>query len=455
MTDDFERDPVAEALRRSLAAHAADAPPADLLAERIIHTAERGPAAGNGRSPRGWRTWALPVIAAGAVGAVVAAVIGIENFHTSASNLPGSGLSSVPQTALPTPVSSTPPPSAGGTTTAAPPPPTGDLTNVRIADLTFVGDDDGWALGSADCLGGPGRCTAMWRTTDGTHWQSMAGVQFNVPGVENCADPCVTNIRFANDNIGYAYGPSAFYVTSDGGKTWDKQPGGAIALETLDNNVIRVTADPPSGCPGPCNVQVQTADVGSTRWTAATLGRTQGFGVQLARGGHDAYLLDLGHPAGGGIGTSVLYRSTDDGRNWEPMGEPCPQTADEIDSVAVAAGGDQRVTVLCMSRSGSPRYVATSVDAGQHFAAQSGVIPRSAWGGLIAGDPQTVLVVAGTGLTRSTDGGATWQQVADVTGEIGWVGFESPTVGRAVSADGTTIWTTRDGGGSWRPAVLG
>jgi photosystem II stability/assembly factor-like uncharacterized protein len=53
------------------------------------------------------------------------------------------------------------------------------------------------------------------------------------------------------------------------------------------------------------------------------------------------------------------------------------------------------------------------------------------------------------------DGGDTWQKVQDVTGDIGWVGFESQQVGRAVSKDGTTIWTTRDGGATWHPASIG
>jgi photosystem II stability/assembly factor-like uncharacterized protein len=58
-------------------------------------------------------------------------------------------------------------------------------------------------------------------------------------------------------------------------------------------------------------------------------------------------------------------------------------------------------------------------------------------------------------MARSTDGGLTWQKVTDVTGRISWVGFESQQVGRALSADGTTIWTTRDGGATWRPAAIG
>jgi photosystem II stability/assembly factor-like uncharacterized protein len=74
---------------------------------------------------------------------------------------------------------------------------------------------------------------------------------------------------------------------------------------------------------------------------------------------------------------------------------------------------------------------------------------------MLTGDATTVLVAAGNGLARSTDGGATWHSVLSVAEHIGFVGFESTLVGRAVSADGKTIWTTRDGGGTWAPTTFG
>jgi photosystem II stability/assembly factor-like uncharacterized protein len=58
-------------------------------------------------------------------------------------------------------------------------------------------------------------------------------------------------------------------------------------------------------------------------------------------------------------------------------------------------------------------------------------------------------------MRRSTDGGRTWHRIADVTGAISWVGFESQTDGRALSADGNVIWTTHDGGVTWTPYRFG
>lgn len=455
-------DRVTEALRDSLARHAAEAPRGDMLAERIIADAEREAVPRHGF--RSWPTWTLPLIAAGAVAAVVAAVVGIENFRPSASApvQPGTEGPSFVQT-TPAPVSATTPEPSTQTTvgtsrTASVPPPSG-LANVQVTDLTFYGDDTGWALGSADCVNGPGRCTAVLHTTDGQHWAGMPGADFNVPDSQGqCADPCVLHIRFANLDIGYAFGDSAFFMTHDGGQSWQRQPGGAVALETLDDNVIRVTGSG-SGCPGPCITGVETAAVGSTDWTASDFpaGAAEFTGgVHLARGnGGDAYVLVTRNPAGGAQDeTSTLYRSTDKGQTWQNVGEPCPQTGQEVDSFAIAGGDQGRVSVLCERRMAPPNYrVATSTDAGLHFATQPGEIPGNP--GVLAGDPATVLVVAGFGgMARSTDGGATWQHVTDVTGDIGWVGFESTTVGRAVSADGSTIWTTRDGGLTWHAASI-
>jgi photosystem II stability/assembly factor-like uncharacterized protein len=340
-----------------------------------------------------------------------------------------------------------------------PPVDTSTLHGVTVLDLTFVSENEGWALASADCTSGAGRCSALFHVNGGK-WGSLPNsTPFNVTGVTGgCGYPCVTNIRFANPQVGYAFGPEAFLMTLDGGHHWARQDGGAIALESLDGNVIRVTASSASGCPGPCNVAVETSSIGSTKWTRADLPSVSGTGISFSRGQpSNAYLLVTRSPAGGAAdATSTLYRSTDDGASWQALGEPCPQTGDEVDSFAVSGSGTNRVSALCVSRQALQRIVvATSTDGGAHFVAQPGRIqPKSS--GVLTGDPATVLVIAGeTGLLRSGDGGRTWQHVAGVTGSIGFVGFESSTVGRAVSTDGTTIWTTRDAGETWQPVTFG
>lgn len=456
MTDRFDRDPVADALRASLAAHAQEAPKGDLLAERIISAADRQPGRAEQPGRRTWRTWALPLVAAGAVAAVVGAVAGIENWYPHASRTP---VANSPSPHLPTPTpaphSRTPSPSTLASRSTAPVN-TAALHGVRILDLTFAGQDDGWALASADCIRTAGRCTALLRTTDGTTWKSMPGSEFNVPGVSaGCATRCVQHIRFANDSVGYAYGPHALLMTTDGGFTWEPQPGGALFLESLQGNVIRVTASSDSGCPGPCGVRVETSAIGSTTWAPAALGPVSGARIAFARGGPNAYLLVMRNPAGGASdATSTLYRSADRGVTWTSSGEPCPQAGGEVDSFAVAGGGGNEVSVLCTVRMAPHRsFVATSSDGGAYFAAQPGTVP-AATAEQLTGDPTTVLVAAGDGLARSADGGRHWTTVPEVTGHITFVGFENRSVGRAVT-DGNAIWTTRDAGESWTQAAFG
>jgi photosystem II stability/assembly factor-like uncharacterized protein len=444
-----------DALRASLTEHARHAPAADALAERIIAAVDTQPPARDlHRVPlRGWRTWALPLVAAASVAAVVGGALAIEHFSTQADKSPAAGSPTILQSAAPTGLPSAPT-SAPSTTPSTPISlDTSTLHGVDILDLTFAGVDDGWALASANCVTGSGRCTALLRTTDGKTWKSMPGAAFRVAGVQNCADPCVTSIRFADDKTGYAFGPTALFMTTDGGRNWTRQPGGAQFLETLDSNVVRVVADSPSGCPGPCNVRVQTAAIGSTSWTTAQLrpGGVSASSLAFSRGGSDAYVLAEANPAGGASNeTSTLYRSTDDGRTWKAAGEPCPQLQSaEVDSTAIAAAPGGRAAVLCRTRQAPQRYfVATSTDHGATFAGQPGTTPP-ATAEQLTGDPTTVLVTAGSGLSRSPDGGNTWQRVPGVTGQITFVGFESDQVGRAVGDSGRAIWTTRDGGVTW------
>jgi photosystem II stability/assembly factor-like uncharacterized protein len=438
----MHRPDIEQALRASLQRHAQQAPTGELLAERIVTRA----GSATGSRYRGLRTWGLPALASAAVAAVavvIAVAVSGSGTHQAA---PPAGVSRSVDVSPPAPGTSAPPVTHPVLTN-----PVG-LTGFRAVDLTFVSETDGWALGTADCLSGVGRCSALVHTTDGRTW-TAAGQQFTTPwnvGTD-CTNACVRNIRFANARTGYVFGPSYLLMTTDGGRTWTQQSGGALFLETLNDNVIRVTGSG-SGCPGPCDVRVETSAIGSAKWIPSALGPLSGVAFTLSRGGHDAYLLAMRNPAGGAPATSTLYRSTDDGRTWRAGGEPCPQSPGvEVDSYAVAGAPDGRVAVLCRTRFAEERtFLATSTDHGAHFTARSGTIPSGAFP-LLTGDPDGAVLSAGDTLARSTDGGRSWQAVPGVRDAVAFVGFESPSYGRAISRDGRTIWTTTDAGLSWTP----
>ncbi len=473
MSDNID---VETALRASLAARARHTPAADLLAERIIAGASAGIGAGVGLVPlrerpraRQWRTWTLPLVAAGAVAAVAAALVGINQFGHTAGHKPAVPLSAGPATPTPTlrptsaATSPSPPGPSGSPAAGSPTRPVPELgpvpVNFTVFDLTFASADEGWSLGSGRCLSGSGLCTSLIRTTDGGQtWHGVRPPPANVTGVHGCADPCVWHVRFATDQIGYAFGPAAFFLTTDGGRNWRRGPGGADALETLDGNAIRVAAR--NGCSPPgCVYGVQTAQIGSGTWhdvglSAATSGTS--VGVALARTGRRAFLEVFGHTAGGGPDArSALYTSGDDGANWTSRGEPCPQRGVETDSTAIAAANDGSVTVLCRPRGGQrPQFTSTSTDGARSFRPGNPTLGVGTVAALGAAS-STVLLVASDDTYRSADGGVTFRRLGanggSSPGPANWIGFESPTVGRAVSDAGQAIWTTRDAGLTWTP----
>ena len=71
---------------------------------------------------------------------------------------------------------------------------------------------------------------------------------------------------------------------------------------------------------------------------------------------------------------------------------------------------------------------------------------------VLAGDPTKVLAVAGRGVSISTDSGGSWRSSADLSGTFGFVGFQSTTRARAVSTNGSEVWTTKNAGQGWHRA---
>ncbi|MDT4938162.1 MAG: Sortilin, neurotensin receptor 3 [Pseudonocardiales bacterium] len=441
MTDhDFE-----ERLRATLSAQATHAPDHHPVVQQVLHDVEVRRA----RPVPRWRAWTVPLVAAGAVAAVAAAVVGVENFHPSAHHAPPATQVTPPPTISTAPAPTSPAPRSTATHPVVPN--TLGLTNFTVSDLTWVGPDSGWALGTADCLRSTGTCVAMARTTDGKTWHSVPNPPVNIGNVNGCAAPCATEVRFANDQIGYVFGLSTFFMTTDGGASWHRQPGGASALETLDGNVIRVSTSCSPGCP----YLVQTAPIGTTSWATRALPGSQpnmATGAVLVRVAGSSYLDVFGHVSGGASNaTSVFFISNDGGATWVDKGEPCPQTGggtagNEVDSTRIAAGGSS-LAMICTPRGSTTSFAIVSSDGGMAYRRGAGLL---AGAGQLAVSGPTLLAGTTTGLYRSTDSGDTWHQV-DVPG-LGsprWLGFETPAEGRVVSADGSTIWTTRDAGAHW------
>ena len=441
-------------LRASLSENARHAPPGAPLADRILTELDAAPVL---RPRGGWRTWTFPLLAAAAIAAVAFALVGVGAArHTAAPPIhPGTQAVShpAPTVHLSPSAPSTPSPTA---TTSTPLP----VTGFHAFDLTFVGTRDGWALGSEPCIDNPAhRCTAILRTTDGKTWRGIGGESFNVSDVKGCAYSCVQHIRFANQNIGYAYGPNALFMTTDGGAQWVRQKGmGADALETLSGNVIVARATNSCyGCP-----QFERATIGTSAWTPFTLAHFPAGAVQidLARAGHSVILAPITYdPAKGGSNDSVIYRSSNDGASWSTTDAACPYTGvghyRAISAATIATDGT--MDIACASTTGADLTghgaTATSNNGGLTFQSppNGGNLQPAA---LIAAPDNGVqlVVVQGTAY-RSTDSGNSWTPVPRLH-DVTFIGFEDGHDGRAVADGGSTIWTTTDGGATWTGAAF-
>ena len=454
VTDPFERE-----LRRTLAAHADDAPDPHALTDRLLAAGASvdGPATVGPVHSRGWRTWGTPLVAAACVVAIAGIVLAIVRpghvgHGPDAADTRSASVPSTVTSAPAAPTSASPTALSTGTATAQTP----DgvlvpLRNVRVADLTFTSVDSGWALASADCLAGSGRCTAVLRTTNGTTWTSFPNsTQFDVPGVSaGCpAVTCVQHIRFANSRIGYAFGPDAFYLSSDGGRTWQKQSGGADALETLNDNVIRLSTRTQV-------ISVSTSDIGSSSWTERTLpGGGSGMdSATLVRTREAAYVVGLGDLAM--HSPAVLWTSADDGATWSNRATPCPAGDGVTSSTGVAAASDNLVALICTPWDGGRPTLVIGNPSGSTSADHPlpGTAQASAF--VVAVSGSTFLAGAGE-LYRTTDRGASWHPCpsVDVSAGVTFAGFESPQVGRLVTDNGQIVWTTHDAGAHWTKASL-
>lgn len=454
-------------LRRELRRWAEEAPPPHAVSVRTLDAADAMPA------ERARPAWLLSAIAACVVFLVVGATVGGIALvrHLTEPAQPTAPTQTAPTQTAPTasptgsvpsvhPTSPNPPSSARPAPPGAAVPVGGPVpAGFTVHDLTFVSDNEGWALGTAPCSSRP--CTSLVRTNDGGRsWVGIRPPVVGLTGVDDCLAACVSNVRFAIPAIGYLFGPQVLYLTTDGGATWQRQSGGAAALEIGDGNVLRV-----QGCFPGCPLTVQISTIGGTAWrTVLALSSAQvgtDTGVQLSRTGGHVFLQVYGHVTGGASQAySVLYVSADGGQNWADRGEPCPQgSTGEVDATALASASDGSVSVLCTQRAGSVSFVAVSTDGGRTF--KSGKVLDHLQNQVGSASMSTVFVVGAVGgresLVRSVDGGHIWTVVAQsgpVSGaslpRSGFLGFESATTGRWVSlSDPGVVWTTRDGGASW------
>lgn len=259
-----------------------------------------------------------------------------------------------------------------------------------------------------------------------------------VPGSGHGNSLCV---NYINSNVIYGSpNTSVLWISRDRGDTWVQlgSVGGsggiaAIAVNPLDTNQILVAQ---RGSP---NRVMKTTNHGQT-WTQTWAGGSfNSYGVPLE---HKPYFPNIVYV----MGSSQFYSSTDFGSTWTPVGtasfnawcdaEISPQDPQTILLGTVGSG-------IWKSTNGGASWTLKHSNSG-------GEIPMIAW------SPSHTNIVYATrwgglnGVVKSTDYGETWTQLPQVTGSMWSLAISPVDPDYVVSCNyGTSMYISRNGGQNW------
>jgi photosystem II stability/assembly factor-like uncharacterized protein len=338
------------------------------------------------------------------------------------------------------------------------------LPGFQVLSMTFVSDQDGFALGTAGC--GTSRCDALLDSTNGgATWSELAPpakIPAGADGACPAGQPCVQQVRFATPQVGYAYDPSLL-MTTNGGESWHQLPATDVSsLEAADGTVVRV-ASGSTGCSG-ASAQVQIAATGGTTWRPLPApALAQICPPVLYRQGPRLVLADYGNPAGGVRATAQIARSVNQGTTWASGPDSCGGSDGYASSVALAP--PDVLVLLCqhqmVSPSGTygPAWVRVSVNGGASFGPDEQVVsgPAAPPAGVLhyqlaaSSSGRLLVIESGQQSSRALltqNGGQSWSPTLSLgAGSALLVGYEDPLTARI--AMGSQVWTTRDGGQTW------
>jgi photosystem II stability/assembly factor-like uncharacterized protein len=336
----------------------------------------------------------------------------------------------------------------------------------RAQAISFATPQLGWILGVQTC--GNAKCTNVLHTTNGGDTWTRVG-RIHAPLSYDKVDG-VTEVRFADDLHGWAFGPS-LWSTSDGGATWTKEaiPGGGNLVPELaaGSDAVYALVSPCklNQAPGSCDpATLWTTTVGAEAWTKTDARLRAGLvtnAARLAVRGPVAYLV---------VPTEVapdVIRVTTNGVHWAARPDPCSKAEDE-ELVEVTPISDSGVAFLCVGDPGfghSTKRVFRSLDTGR-TSSTFGAIPREGIVSQMTATPNGRLVMTswgapGSWIYRSNGGGPWTTPLALEDQGTGWNDVVMTTKLRGFVVHGPAalfpgnrpgqLGETRDGGVTWTP----
>lgn len=327
----------------------------------------------------------------------------------------------------------------------------GPLEQFSPYSVSFPDPSHGWSFGNR-CNSAGSCIPALKHTVDGGRtWRDSPAphLHYRVEGDRALRDGAIGHVLFTDPQHGYLFDP-ALYVTTDGGRTWQRvhEPNGIRELQYDGRRVWGLPV-----CSGQCpDNNTVLVGVPGQPFTAMHPPMPQPYVRGLsARAG--VALLTLGTALGGNGArppNGTLLRTTDGGGTWRKASLPCPNTGEGYDARSTPATADA-VWLLCAVGGGGPPPDYTlyrSTDGGRRWHTTS---PTQLTTGSVNGKsslPPVVLgrdaLLIGTQVTR--DAGRSWTSVptlSDVSDQ-----FSSST------PDADTVWLTTSGRDEPAPAPV-
>jgi photosystem II stability/assembly factor-like uncharacterized protein len=339
---------------------------------------------------------------------------------------------------------------------------------LRTITVSFLNLTLGYGLISAKT----GRAceVAVEKTTDG-------GAAFGSPvPVAPCAQFTLTHgttavsLTFDDHGDGFVYG-SSFYVTHDGGSTWQavSEPGQVVDVRAVGSSIWMFVGQ----CKTPsCWVVLMESTDGGVTWHQSPVQPpiyTQTTDPQLVRlSTLSAYVLTaprtnaFGEPA-----TTPMWFTADAGQSWVQRDLSCPINAGGI----MAAAPDGKLFAVCAGEPGLGQQLKSVVESTNGGITWSAAGPcttkilglcatKTLFGGYlgsVVATSSTIVYLAGhrSPIYKTANGGTTWTSVGGTpaTGEEDLTFFNDDD-GLALAERTSTLWRTDDGGATWSTVAL-
>jgi hypothetical protein len=277
-------------------------------------------------------------------------------------------------------------------------------------------------------------------------WDPAAG---NLIGMDSeCGNMSAVAAKPDEDMIVAGVALHGLWASRDGGDTYE-QLGTGKGSDPIVNRASWFIFDP---------------DHTNTFWESGIYNsggvyRTDDDGVTLNAVGdvrhNDFFSIDLKDPdrntivAGGHEGPQIMWLTTDAGKAWVSIGQGLP--ADDISCVFPLVLGPETYLVGCGAYGSAKDAIYRTEDAGKSWNQISH--EGGAWGGMIAKDGSIYWARAkDAGMTRSIDGGMTFETVSGMNTVISATPIELPD-GRIAALGAQAIMVSGDQGKTWAPVT--